>query len=287
MLQMWGPHLARECREPDNRACYRCGGPHLARDCRQAFAPNPLPGRSGDLPAVIRPSGFFDDFAAHVGLGRGQLNEWEQDLRQKLLDVLHYLPDPGLPLVEWINCRIGAEVETYLDASGNISVRLRSAPRGVRNSGPPPARGAPERPPPDRGPPPREALPKDEKRRDAFFEKLPAGEFNKSETKLRNAIFEFLATWTSSDKATLVDISNDDIIETLRSQFVPKVVTLQEWIERRMGEEVFFRRDRQGNDIVDVTPIGQEAVEDMIQELERKRAAGEDTNPKGGKRPRV
>lgn len=234
----------------------------------------------GPPPQHFGPVDSFSRFAAATRLPPAELTDWEHDLRRPLLDVLQYLNGP-LPLVEWINARLGGELETFFDETGAVMVRLRPG-FAQPARGPPPGRGQPL----VGGPPPTD-MEKDNSRRDAFFEKLPDDSFNNSEIKLRSNIFEFLATWQSTKKATLADLAGDAMIEKVRSQFVPKVVTLREWIERRMGEEILFRTDRSGIDIVDVTQAGQEGVSDMIEDLAAKRRGEGDTNPQGGKRQRT
>jgi hypothetical protein len=69
----------------------------------------------------------FDSYASSAKREFGALAPWEQDLRSQLLDILSFLGEP-LPLIEWIDNRIGAEVETFVDNSGAVLIRLRAAP---------------------------------------------------------------------------------------------------------------------------------------------------------------
>merc|ERR1712166_1737564 len=65
--------------------------------------------------------------------------------------------------------------------------------------------------------------------------------------------------------------------------FVPKVVSLKQWVERRMGQEVLLHTDGRGIAHVQVTPVGQELVAEKHAELMEK---GNATfkEPKGQKR---
>merc|ERR1712194_664937 len=81
--------------------------------------------------------------------------------------------------------------------------------------------------------------------------------FTKEETKLRTAIYDFLARWSSTTNANVDDLCRDADVCKLRVAFVPKFVPLKEWIQRRIGDEIIFTGDRHGGqEVVELTPSG-------------------------------
>eukprot|EP00927_Polykrikos_kofoidii_P075003 TRINITY_DN7105_c0_g1_i1.p1 TRINITY_DN7105_c0_g1~~TRINITY_DN7105_c0_g1_i1.p1 ORF type:complete len:730 (-),score=161.31 TRINITY_DN7105_c0_g1_i1:182-2299(-) len=136
-------------------------------------------------------------------------------------------------LHEWIERRIGAEVTVFLDDKGQRVCELASQS---------PAAGSPP----------------DVKKqsvagtisaatpasREAFFADLPADVFRPEEEILRDAMFDFLAAWKSQELATLSHIGGDRAVQNARASFLPKEVSLKEWIERRIGGDIELTQDK-------------------------------------------
>lgn len=231
------------------------------------------------------PDETFQRFASSTRLSAGFLTDWEQDMRQQLVAILEHVRQP-MPLVEWINRRIGGEIDTWQDDAGVVMVGLREAPPPEREQRMPPrdARPAFRDAAPPREEAPREREPRlpqdDSKRAEEWFAKLSPTSFSNQEVQLREAVFQFLATWADPRKAILPDMERDILVNKKKMLFIPRCVTLQEWVERRMGEEVVFRRTRSGRDMeVDLTKIGEDIVQEKIREL----ADGGGSGGKGGR----
>jgi len=127
------------------------------------------------------------------------------------------LPD-NVPLEEWIERRIGAEVS--IDAEGPRTCRLQGA-----------------------NDPPKEK----KESKDAFFARLPKDSFLPEEERLRLAIFDFLAAWSNQELATLNSMANDRVVTEAKNALLGKTATnLKEWIERRIGGELRFHDNRRG-----------------------------------------
>eukprot|EP00927_Polykrikos_kofoidii_P035266 TRINITY_DN2984_c0_g1_i1.p1 TRINITY_DN2984_c0_g1~~TRINITY_DN2984_c0_g1_i1.p1 ORF type:complete len:556 (+),score=122.98 TRINITY_DN2984_c0_g1_i1:131-1798(+) len=177
----------------------------------------------------------------------------EAALRVALLDWLHYKPGP-FPLVEWIHRRIGGEVETQLDKQGFHEIVLRGA------GGPPPRATATSAPSTMDVP----------VARNDFFKTLPQNRFSPAEVQLREAIFEFLATWKFEDLATMGDLHDYPPVQRNRSSLLPRDVKLKEWIERRIGGEVELREGKKPTEqVVSLTLEGKRLVREKYEQLSR------------------
>jgi len=135
---------------------------------------------------------------------------FETDLREALINVAAKAKDLGLPggrfpLQTWIDRRLGGEVTAHIDSKGYVEVSLIVST----------AR-------PD----------------ETFFANLDDNSFSKEESDLRESIFDFLAAWQSSDLATFSDLSSDANVTACVKAFLPPAVSLEDWIERRIGGEV-------------------------------------------------
>mmetsp|Transcript_109402 Transcript_109402/g.172455 ORF Transcript_109402/g.172455 Transcript_109402/m.172455 type:complete len:574 (+) Transcript_109402:66-1787(+) len=183
-------------------------------------------------------------------LPEDELKQEELKLRQVLLDVVnasqrpismseitakplvkeassHLLP-PGLPLEDWIEERIGGEVDVRKE-QGRAGQAVFLASMSL----------APEAsltPPPPRA---EEVSPAElERRREAFFNKLPADSFAPAEERLREAILGFLDNWKGTGPP-LLSQANEELLPIF--QKLGKGATLQEWIDKRIGGEVETR----------------------------------------------
>lgn len=153
---------------------------------------------------------------------------WEHALRKTLMKALG--SNSGvLPLQEWIDRRIGGEIETRRDETGNLEIFQRGA-----------------------APPPNDNVDKEAIRK-AFFETLSPDAFAPPEEALREAVFDFLATWRSPELANLQQMSNFPLVQQTRAAFLPKNVSLKAWIEHRIGGEIEFRKGARNQDEVILT----------------------------------
>jgi hypothetical protein len=78
----------------------------------------------------------------------------------------------------------------------------------------------------------------------SFFSRLPTDSFSRPEEELRDAIFDFLASWKSQALANLSDLNRDPNVMKFRDRLIgQKGVNLGEWIEKRIGGEIELQRD--------------------------------------------
>jgi len=239
-------------------ALKRSGGLE-AREAREPREPREAPATAEAVRAE-----FFE------GLPADELLPTELELRQALLDFLEawgrthgappVLADAGkdrslqqckaalLPrevaLKDWIERRIGGEVQTRLNARGQVQVSLRGPRRGRR---PPeePAGAQEEEPTEEERPEKEPARAAVAERREAFFEGLPTDGFLPAEERLREAILDFIEAWPGPEPPTLSSAGGDPRIRDARAAILPKGsgVSLREWIDRRIGGEVETQPD--------------------------------------------
>jgi hypothetical protein len=226
----------------------------------------------------------FRSFAGHVNLKPDSLEVWEQDLRQQLVDILLFLQGP-LPLADWIDHRIGGELETFQDQNGGLMVGFRGQGMAMGFA---PAPGFGQKGGSKGG----NALPLDPQRaaKDAalhaqrsatFFSKLPADSFTVNEVRLREAIFDFLARKKNIEGVRCSDLDKDRKCAEFLRQFCPKVITLKEWTERRMGAELLFKGPF---DHVKMTPVAKEFLQERKTLMEQGGGAQANEGNGGGKR---
>eukprot|EP00927_Polykrikos_kofoidii_P076731 TRINITY_DN73771_c0_g1_i1.p1 TRINITY_DN73771_c0_g1~~TRINITY_DN73771_c0_g1_i1.p1 ORF type:complete len:598 (-),score=122.67 TRINITY_DN73771_c0_g1_i1:676-2391(-) len=193
-----------------------------------------------------------------ASLPSNELLPLETGLRQVLLDWLHTKAGP-FPLIEWIDLRIGGEIETRRDAQGFYEIFLRGTA--------PPMPQMPTVLPAQRGTtlnPPNTVV----CAREDFFKRLPQDRFSPEEVKFRDAVFEFLASWKSNEFATVQSLHNFPAVQRNRSAFLPREVKLQEWIERRIGGEVELRPGKKGfEQIVCLTIEGKRLVREKFEQM--------------------
>jgi len=182
-------------------------------------------------------------------LPNDELTGWEQELRQALLNVLGKHRLSGFPIIEWIDRRIGGEVESRLGENDVLELFSRNEDGDafdVSNENP----------------------------IEAFLEGLSPDSFAKPEEDLRDAIFEFLASWQSKDLATLTDLERHPLVKRSAEAFLPAVpggFKLKYWIEHRIGGEIELRAGRRGEEIK-LTQPGTEALQQKSAQLMAARA---------------
>lgn len=157
----------------------------------------------------------------------------------------------SVSLHEWIERRIGGEIQVY-DERGETMCRLMCAEDPAASK---------------------------EAKIEAFFESLPASSFTDPEERLRQSIFDFLASWKSQELASLSHTGMDRGVQRCRAAFLPKEVSLKEWIERRIGGEVELRRDRAGQYIVHLTAAARPIVTAKYEAMEKAANTEKNRNP--------
>ena len=78
-------------------------------------------------------------------------------------------------------------------------------------------------------------------RKDAFLEAVASQ--NLSDQILQTAVIEFLATWRLPTYACLSDLEADPQIAAAADQLLPESLTLLEWLERRMQQDIILYGD--------------------------------------------
>jgi len=123
----------------------------------------------------------------------------------------------GVSLREWIDRRIGGEIETYEHGREVCIARRKSAA---------------------------EKRDKQDKAsiQEAFFDALPADGFSPEEEAMREALLNFIQNWHNTDGVppTLSNAGADAQVRDARTALLPKNcgVGVKEWIDRRIGLEV-------------------------------------------------
>lgn len=148
-----------------------------------------------------------------------------------------FLPSYVL-FADWIERRIGAEVSVFTNEHGQKLAKLGLEPP---------------------------VGPKVPGRADDFFGGLPADSYLPEEERLRNSIFDFLASWQSQELATLTHIGGDKGVKAAKSAFMPAGVAIREWVERRMGAELELRKDSKGQLVVHLTAAAHPCVRDRYE----------------------
>lgn len=155
------------------------------------------------------------------GLPADELTPYEHALRKALLKAVGSCPGP-FPLIEWIDRRVGGEIETRRDENGSFEIF-------TRGSNPPPVEGG------------KKGAGNGNDQKEAFFATLSADNFAPAEEALRDAVFEFLATWRSPELATMAQMTAHPEVQRRRAAFLPRNVPLRDWIEHRIGGEIELR----------------------------------------------
>jgi len=128
-----------------------------------------------------------------------------------------FLPDE-IQLREWIDRRIGGEVEVHED--GRVHAHTQeSLPAGEANNG-----------------------------LENFFQSLPPESFTNAEEDLRDAIVGFISNCASKDPPALAKVMQDSGVRRCRAEVLPQRsgVSLKDWIERRLGGELEVLQNESG-----------------------------------------
>ncbi|CAE6962148.1 unnamed protein product, partial [Symbiodinium sp. CCMP2456] len=219
---------------------------------------------------------IFDFLAGwQKGMQKAKLSELSADARVQTC-VRALLP-ASVSLADWMERRIGGEIEIHQDESGNdvihvtpeavkiVAEKMKSRGAAPGNSAqqfpfPPPPPAGHTVPPKGTGftakgakgggKPPPPPLSKE-----AFLQSLPADELTGDEVALREALLYWIETWRpgsgkgkGGSAAPLVsDVAVNPQILKLRQKLLPTTVTLQEWVEARIGGEIEIRSNQKGH----------------------------------------
>eukprot|EP00927_Polykrikos_kofoidii_P075005 TRINITY_DN7105_c0_g3_i1.p1 TRINITY_DN7105_c0_g3~~TRINITY_DN7105_c0_g3_i1.p1 ORF type:complete len:705 (-),score=153.52 TRINITY_DN7105_c0_g3_i1:299-2413(-) len=166
-------------------------------------------------------------------------------------------------LHEWIEKRIGAEVVVSMDDKGQRMCELASGADAWQ---------------PEVS---QQSVAFTPAEREAFFADLPPDAFLPEEEILRDAIFDFLATWKSQELATLSLVGGDRAVQTARASFLPKEVHLKDWVERRIGGDIELKQDvKTGQLIVHLSPTARPIVTAKYEALEKATREQDASKPK-------
>lgn len=170
-----------------------------------------------------------------VAHGPAQLSQVAQDLQVRA--AIKALLPKNVPLVDWIERRVGAEILVVDDDRGQQMVRLACHGK--------------------------------EEKRETFFASLPMDSFTPAEEMLRSALVDFLAMWKSKELATLSHAGGDKGVQQAKCALLPQGVTLRDWIERRIGGEMELSRDMKGQYVIRLTQEAGQIVNDRYLQLQK------------------
>mmetsp|Transcript_37728 Transcript_37728/g.82896 ORF Transcript_37728/g.82896 Transcript_37728/m.82896 type:complete len:457 (-) Transcript_37728:65-1435(-) len=156
------------------------------------------------------------------------LSPAEEDLRALLLQAASaaskLLPRSGaVSLQKWVERRMPDELRLCTDAAGDV-VLLPLPPQAQVVAPRTPAAHVPSAP----------GL-------EPFFDSLPNDDFLPEETLLREAVTNAVAR----GPLPMIQVVRDEQVRAAKT-FLPRFVTLEDWIERRIGGEVAVYKDKMG-----------------------------------------
>lgn len=194
-----------------------------------SLAPAPR-GRPAPVPALAQVLAAREAFFS--SLPASEFEQWEVELRKALMLTLKQRNGAPFSLIHWIDRRLGGEICTGKEESGSIEIWLLKGGIGPPN-----------------------VLPDAE----VYFASLPPDRYTPEEEALRESIFNFLAAWKSQALASTQHLSADPLVQRYRSA-LPREVTMEAWINRRMGTEIELRRDSAGQDIIVLSEVARPIV---------------------------
>eukprot|EP00747_Dinoflagellata_sp_TGD_P159358 gnl/TRDRNA2_/TRDRNA2_177880_c1_seq76.p1 gnl/TRDRNA2_/TRDRNA2_177880_c1~~gnl/TRDRNA2_/TRDRNA2_177880_c1_seq76.p1 ORF type:complete len:361 (-),score=53.13 gnl/TRDRNA2_/TRDRNA2_177880_c1_seq76:61-1143(-) len=130
------------------------------------------------------------------------------------------LPRGASMISQWIERRLGQEIEVSQDKNGDSCIKLLQ----TRYVNP-------------------EAY---QAEVDEFIATLPPESFTDEEAALRDAIMGFVQGWQGSAPPRLTEAGSDDSVKRARQDFLPPSITLKSWMEARVGEEFELLQDASG-----------------------------------------
>mmetsp|Transcript_132172 Transcript_132172/g.342016 ORF Transcript_132172/g.342016 Transcript_132172/m.342016 type:complete len:706 (+) Transcript_132172:77-2194(+) len=158
----------------------------------------------------------------------------------------------SVPLREWIDRRVGGEIELRKDEQGNTEILVRgskppgkSGADGVASGGSGAGVGAKATRQPPEG---AASGPNKSQLTEDFFKRLPSDELTPEELDLRQAVLDLIES--HSDQVSGIPlslVSKDKLVEKACTVLMPPEVPLRLWLERRVGGEVEVSRDEKGS----------------------------------------
>jgi len=144
----------------------------------------------------------------------------DTEVRRSKIELL----PPKFRLAEWIERRIGGEIELRPNRDGH-DIFLRGDGQAV-GAGRASNRGT-------------------QADREEWFDQLPADDFTIHEQNLREALLRFLSEWKGAKPPTNSDLAADaEVLECRRKLLPPGCrVSHRQWIDRRIGGEIETRSD--------------------------------------------
>jgi len=236
--------------------------------------------------------------AFFASLPADNFEPWELTLRDVLMDRLRSRPG-SFPLTEWIDHRIGGEIETISNRRGGHDIRFYNErklgsvqePRGVEKPtsdllSQPPWRSPGESTKTHNGwmrqDVHRESAQTSEKSTTSwnhdkssrgeqpeiteFMNQLPQGELTQSEESLRAAVMEYMHTHTGVHRC-ISSAKQDRNVCRKVAAVLPPYIPLETWIGRRMKDEIWCTRTSHGD--VELMTIDERAA--ARQELDDKK----------------
>eukprot|EP00930_Biecheleria_cincta_P097612 TRINITY_DN89316_c0_g1_i1.p1 TRINITY_DN89316_c0_g1~~TRINITY_DN89316_c0_g1_i1.p1 ORF type:complete len:385 (-),score=65.69 TRINITY_DN89316_c0_g1_i1:346-1500(-) len=114
-------------------------------------------------------------------------------------------------LLEWVERRMGAEIEVFKDTSNHGAIVLKTA---------------------------RKSQEQKDKEFSNFFSSLPQERYTDDELILRDCLLGFLKRWTDYRSPKLTEAGLDADVADAKKALLPEFVGLAAWIDARMGDEI-------------------------------------------------
>eukprot|EP00429_Kryptoperidinium_foliaceum_P025049 CAMPEP_0176147468 /NCGR_PEP_ID=MMETSP0120_2-20121206/75176_1 /TAXON_ID=160619 /ORGANISM="Kryptoperidinium foliaceum, Strain CCMP 1326" /LENGTH=641 /DNA_ID=CAMNT_0017484085 /DNA_START=81 /DNA_END=2003 /DNA_ORIENTATION=- len=160
---------------------------------------------------------------------------------------------PTVPMRDWIDRRIGGEVELRKDEVGQTEILLRGskpavaqAAASVAAAAAPAFGGAASAKGGKAAGKAGGAVAGGKGGIDAFFSKLPGDELTEAELDLRQAVLSIIEARTAEGAPPLLsDVCKDRAVCQARTALMPDEVPLRQWLDRRVGGEFeVFKNER-------------------------------------------
>eukprot|EP00747_Dinoflagellata_sp_TGD_P159333 gnl/TRDRNA2_/TRDRNA2_177880_c1_seq51.p1 gnl/TRDRNA2_/TRDRNA2_177880_c1~~gnl/TRDRNA2_/TRDRNA2_177880_c1_seq51.p1 ORF type:complete len:362 (-),score=61.14 gnl/TRDRNA2_/TRDRNA2_177880_c1_seq51:161-1246(-) len=134
------------------------------------------------------------------------------------------LPRGASMISQWIERRLGQEIEVSQDKNGDSCIKLLQ----TRYVNP-------------------EAY---QAEVDEFIATLPPESFTDEEAALRDALVCFVMGWQGSGPPRLIDAESASLVKSARDGFLPSHIPLKTWMNARMGQEFELLQDAMGQYVI-------------------------------------
>lgn len=175
---------------------------------------------------------------------------------------------PEVTIREWIERRIGEEIELQRDSKGQLVLHLTDLSKPVL------AERFAQLSKQDWDKKSVQTANKEAKR-DSFLSSLPQDGFSEHEERLREAILNFLHDWNSPEPPSLSTLGHTAEVKASKALVLPDGcgVTFREWIDHRIGGEVETLPglpNKSGTGPLQVTLFGSKAAKKRKYQLQAK-----------------